>query len=192
MFSGRWKENLQEVVELKELSPKTFQYILSFIYSNKIEVSTDLDITEVLYIADMYGINGIKSAISFHLKANYCYFFIASYDITIQGAIKSLEIAKIFSLDDHLTDCYVWFIKHYVKIFANRNFAKASDDVKNYILSKIKKDEELFISYGDKGSHNFMLHYGFMLKPTLDDFPSFFDLISGDPLIEFKVNEFKM
>jgi hypothetical protein len=37
-----------------------------------------------------------------------------------------------------------------------------------------------------------MLHYGFMLKPSLDDYPFFFDLIYGDPLIELKNSEFLM
>lgn len=140
MFSGRWMENTQEIVELKDLSPITFRYILSYIYSNKIEVSRDVDITEVLYIADMYGINGIKAAVSFHLKANYCYFFIAPYDISIYGAVKSLEISKIFSLNELSTECYIWFVKNYVKIFANRNFAKVSEDAKKDILIKIKED----------------------------------------------------
>lgn len=59
----------------------------------------------------------------------------------------------------------------------------------------IKKDEEIFDSYGKKSSYTFLLHYAFIFqdkdgKNDKDYFPVKLDLSGKDPLLDLKEANF--
>ena len=138
MFSGNWKEKEQDVIELKDVSCGTFSYVLSFLYTGLINIPKEVDLTELLYISDMYNIQGIKLVALLHIKAFLCHFFLVPCEVCITGVIKALELSQIFSLTELTDKCYDWFIKNYVKIFSSRYFSKSSQQIKNDIKEKIR------------------------------------------------------
>ena len=59
----------------------------------------------------------------------------------------------------------------------------------------IKKDDEIFDSYGQKTSYDFLLHYGFIYEDEfginpMDNLEIYFDLDPNDPNLDMKLKEF--
>ena len=60
---------------VSSISPTVFEQALLYLYGGVTDISKSCSLSELLLVADMYGIEGLKEVISFHLRKEYCHFF---------------------------------------------------------------------------------------------------------------------
>ncbi|ELW72629.1 hypothetical protein TREES_T100001395 [Tupaia chinensis] len=75
MLSGCWAESSQEYVTLQGISHVEMNVMMHFIYGGTLDFPDKANVGQILNMADMYGLEGLKEVAIYILRRDYCNFF---------------------------------------------------------------------------------------------------------------------
>lgn len=123
MFSEKFKESGQPVIEIHDIEPKVFQNILDFIYTSQIPNNFVDNVEELLIAADRYGLEELTRYCELHLASQISLDnFVECLIISESCSRTSLKFKVINFIENNLKDvlkCESW------KEFVNKNITVA-------------------------------------------------------------------
>ncbi|EHA99991.1 BTB/POZ domain-containing protein 8, partial [Heterocephalus glaber] len=75
MLSGYWAETSQEYITLQGINHVEMNVMMHFIYGGTLDFPDKANVGQILSIADMYGLEGLKEVAIYILRRDYCNFF---------------------------------------------------------------------------------------------------------------------
>ncbi|XP_078502447.1 BTB/POZ domain-containing protein 8 isoform X1 [Lissotriton helveticus] len=137
MLSGSWAESSQSQISLKGVSPVEMNAVMQFIYGATLEFSSKVDPGQILCIADMYGLEGLKEVAMYVLKRDLCKFFHKPVAGMQQSVPECLRIAHSLGIESLHGSCMRWIVKHFGKSWCERSFANLPVDLQRDCLTAL-------------------------------------------------------
>ncbi|KAL6055277.1 hypothetical protein STEG23_002457 [Scotinomys teguina] len=75
MLSGCWAESSQECVTLQGITHVEMNVVMHFIYGGTLDFPDKANVGQILNVADMYGLEGLREVAVYVLRRDYCNFF---------------------------------------------------------------------------------------------------------------------
>ncbi|CAH2103217.1 unnamed protein product [Euphydryas editha] len=123
ILSGGWVESAGNVIVLPPFSFNVVHFALCHIYSGLSTIPDTISIVELATIADMLGLEGLKEAIMFTLKAKYCHNFHRPCQVCTAGVLECFPLSSVYGLDDLYRKCLRWITKYFTKVWPTKAFA---------------------------------------------------------------------
>ncbi|XP_046976770.1 uncharacterized protein LOC124542900 isoform X2 [Vanessa cardui] len=123
ILSGGWVESSGNVIVLPPFSFNVVHFALCHIYSGLSNIPDSISIVELATIADMLGLEGLKEAIMFTLKARYCHHFHRPCQVCTAGVLECFPLSSVYGLDDLYRKCLRWITKYFTKVWPTKAFA---------------------------------------------------------------------
>ncbi|KAI8430819.1 hypothetical protein MSG28_000974 [Choristoneura fumiferana] len=123
ILSGGWVESAGNVIVLPPFSFNVVHFALCHIYSGMATIPDSISIVELATLADMLGLEGLKEAIMFTLKAKYCHHFHKPCPVCTAGVLECFPLSSVYSLDDLYRKCLRWITKHFSRVWPTKAFA---------------------------------------------------------------------
>ncbi|KAJ2954333.1 hypothetical protein O0L34_g2591 [Tuta absoluta] len=123
ILSGGWVESAGNVIVLPPFSYNVVHFALCHIYSGLSTIPDTISIVELATIADMLGLEGLKEAIMFTLKAKYCHHFHRPCQVCTAGVLECFPLSSVYGLDDLYRKCLRWITKYFTKVWPTKAFA---------------------------------------------------------------------
>ncbi|XP_018420587.1 PREDICTED: uncharacterized protein KIAA1107 homolog [Nanorana parkeri] len=136
MLSGSWVETSQDLIQIHNVKQADMTIIMHFIYGGIMDLPKTTDPGQILSIADMYGMEGLKEVAVYVLKRDYCRFFIKPVGMQ-QSVLECLAISYSVGEEPLYTSCLRWMEKYFVKCWSERSFASLPVDLQNSCLSAL-------------------------------------------------------
>ncbi|KAL3870352.1 hypothetical protein ACJMK2_038422 [Sinanodonta woodiana] len=114
------------------ITPGVMEQSLLYLYGGVSEVSESCTLGELIMMADMYGMEGLKEIVSFNLRMEYCHFFHRPCAGCIAGVPEALTLAMMYNLEDLKQKCVRWISKHMAKVWPTKSFAYLPQEVLEY------------------------------------------------------------
>ncbi|XP_074654175.1 uncharacterized protein LOC141908180 [Tubulanus polymorphus] len=140
MLSGTWKESIQKEISLEGVSQAGAYLALEFLYGAIIDTEGSCSLPEIIQVADMYGIEGLKDLAGYILLKKKCHFFHKPCNECIAGVIEAMSLASFYSLTDVLDRALVWVTKHFTKVWPTKQFAAMPPDLLKSCCQKLVED----------------------------------------------------
>ncbi|KAM5148179.1 BTB/POZ domain-containing protein 8 isoform 3-T3 [Mantella aurantiaca] len=137
MLSGCWVETSQDLIQIHNVKQADMMVIMHFIYGGIMDLPKSTNAGQILSIADMYGMEGLKDVAVYVLKRDYCKFFIKPVFGMQQSVLECLAIAYSVGEEPLYTSCMRWMEKYFVKCWSERSFASLPVDLQNSCLSAL-------------------------------------------------------
>ncbi|CAI9621007.1 unnamed protein product, partial [Staurois parvus] len=115
MLSGCWLETSQDLIHIHNVKQSDMTVLMHFIYGGTMDLPKSIDAGQILSIADMYGMEGLKEVAVYVLKRDYCKFFIKPVVGMQQSVLECLSIAYSVGEEPLYTSCMRWMEKYFVK-----------------------------------------------------------------------------
>ncbi|KAG6446494.1 hypothetical protein O3G_MSEX004475 [Manduca sexta] len=123
ILSGGWVESAGNVIALPSFSYNVVHFAMCHIYSGLSAIPDSISILELATLADMLGLEGLKEAIMFTLKAKYCHHFHRPCAVCIAGVLECFPLSSAYGLDDLYRKCLRWITKYFTKVWPTKAFA---------------------------------------------------------------------
>ncbi|XP_028169747.1 uncharacterized protein LOC114359514 isoform X1 [Ostrinia furnacalis] len=123
ILSGGWVESAGNVIALPPFSFNVVHFALCHIYSGVSTIPDSISIVELATLADMLGLEGLKEAIMFTLKAKYCHHFHKPCAVCKAGVLECFPLCSVYGLDDLYRKCLKWIIKYFPWVWPTKAFA---------------------------------------------------------------------
>ncbi|XP_029473534.1 AP2-interacting clathrin-endocytosis protein isoform X2 [Rhinatrema bivittatum] len=137
MLSGCWAESSQDHITLQGINQVEMNMMMNFIYGGVLNFPNKTDPGQILSIADMYGLDGLKEVAVYILKRDYCRFFHKPVGGLHHSVLECLAIAHSFGIKNLYSSCMRWIGKHFVKCWSEKNFSSLSDDMQRNCLTTL-------------------------------------------------------
>ncbi|XP_073449250.1 BTB/POZ domain-containing protein 8 isoform X1 [Aquarana catesbeiana] len=137
MLSGCWVETSQDLIQIHNVKQADMMVLMHFIYGGILDLPKSTEAGQILSIADMYGLEGLKEVAVYVLKRDYCKFFIKPVVGMQQSVLDCLSIAYSVGEEPLYTLCMQWMEKYFVKCWSERSFASLPVDLQNSCLSAL-------------------------------------------------------
>ncbi|XP_043941597.1 BTB/POZ domain-containing protein 8 isoform X2 [Protopterus annectens] len=137
MLSGSWAESSQENIHLQGLSHVEVDVMMNFIYGATLDIPSEADVGQVLSLADMYGLEGLRDVAVYVLKRDYCKFFCKPVAGMQQSVLDCLVIAHKIGEESLYIPCMRWISTHFVKCLSERSFAGLPSDLQRACLNAL-------------------------------------------------------
>lgn len=123
MFASGMKESQSQEVELKDVSLETMKSVLSFMYTDKIDVKKI--VPDLLRVADMYGILRLKNICSQRL----------SKIIGSENVAEIWEVAYFHNVEDLSHNALIFMAKNWNMLVKNTDIRKLCKDHIDLLLT---------------------------------------------------------
>lgn len=140
MFNGSWAETDAEKLHLESISSVVLEQLLLYLYGGVIDLIDNCDMVELLVIADMYGIDGLKDAVNFNLRYDRCHFFHRPCPGCIAGVPEVLALSKTFNMAELHERCLKWINKNFSKVWPTKSFSLMHDSLMMECCQRAIKD----------------------------------------------------
>ncbi|ELK06338.1 BTB/POZ domain-containing protein 8 [Pteropus alecto] len=110
MLSGCWAESSQECITLQ---------------------------SQILNMADMYGLEGLKEVAVYILRRDYCNFFQKPIPRRLASILECLIIAHSVGVESLFADCMKWIVKHFARFWSERSFANVPPEIQKSCLNML-------------------------------------------------------
>ncbi|KAG8555708.1 hypothetical protein GDO81_017785 [Engystomops pustulosus] len=134
MLSGCWAETSQDLIKIEGVKQADMMVILHFIYGGIMDLPSNTDAGQILSVADMYGLEGLREVAIYALKRDYCKFFLKPVVGMQQSVVECLYIAHSVGEEPLYTSCMRWIEKYFVKCWSERSFANLPADLQKNCL----------------------------------------------------------
>ncbi|XP_066547786.1 BTB/POZ domain-containing protein 8 [Amia ocellicauda] len=138
MLSGNWLESSQQHISLHGVGPAEMDIVLQFIYGAVLDLPPGVPIGQVVSVADMYTLDGLRDVAEFLLMRDYCRFFPKTIDGIQKTVLECLSLTHAFGLRRLYALCSRWIAEHFVKCWSERYFALLTPEVQRECLTTIK------------------------------------------------------
>ncbi|XP_023576105.1 uncharacterized protein KIAA1107 homolog isoform X2 [Octodon degus] len=137
MLSGCWAESSQEYITLQGINHIEMNIMMHFIYGGTLDFPHKTNIGQILSIADMYGLDGLKEVAIYILRRDYCNFFQKPVPRTLASVVECLLIAHSVGVENLFADCMKWIVMHFAKFWSERSFANVPPDIQKSCLNML-------------------------------------------------------
>ncbi|XP_033643550.1 uncharacterized protein LOC117303456 [Asterias rubens] len=124
MLAGSWKESSSSEIEILGFSYSAVMVALQWIYGGLYELPDHgVVLKDLLFLADMYGLENLTEVIDFKLRKDYCHFFHKPCSICLARVPECFALFSTVQLSD-LENCVVsWLVQYLSKAWMERSFA---------------------------------------------------------------------
>ncbi|KAG5851212.1 hypothetical protein ANANG_G00090660 [Anguilla anguilla] len=137
MLSGRWMESSRQCITLQGLGPEEMEILLQFMYGATLDLPLGANLCQVVYAADMLGLDGLKDVAEVVLTRDYCRFFPKPVDGVQKSILECLSISHSLGLERLYGFCVRWVAEHFVKCWAERSFALLPTGLQRHCLTTV-------------------------------------------------------
>ncbi|XP_069823773.1 BTB/POZ domain-containing protein 8 isoform X1 [Dendropsophus ebraccatus] len=137
MFSGCWAEASQEVIRIQGVKEACMTVLLQSIYGGILDLPKNMDPGQVLSVADMYALEGLREVALYTLRRDYCRFLMKPVAGMQQSVLECLYIAYSVQEEPLYTSCLRWIEKYFVKCWSERSFANLPLDLQESCLNAL-------------------------------------------------------
>ncbi|KAI5729593.1 hypothetical protein M8J76_004347 [Diaphorina citri] len=137
VLSGGWVESAGNVISLQGYSYSTVHFALCHIYSGVGEMPDNINIVELVTLADMLCLEGLKEVISGVLKHKYCHYFHKPCSTCLVGVIEVLPLAVAYGLDDIYRKSLRWIAKYFIQVWPTKPFASMPKELIDKCVKQI-------------------------------------------------------
>ncbi|KAG9483164.1 hypothetical protein GDO78_009225 [Eleutherodactylus coqui] len=134
MLSGYWAETSRDLIKIEGVKQADMMILLYFIYGGIMDLPKNTDAGQILSIADMFGLEGLREVAIYTLKRDYCKFFHKPLVGMQQSVLECLYIAYSVGEEPLYTSCMRWIEKYFVKCWSERSFSNLPVDLQKDCL----------------------------------------------------------
>ena len=141
MFSSSWREASQKSsISIPDVSYELFVAVLKFIYGANQDILS-FPASQVLQLADMYGMQDLVDLIVVHLKITKCHLFHKPCTHCIPQVYQCLKLCEAFyHTKKFQSQCLQWISKNFQKTLACRQFPLMPDRFQKEVQQEIRKE----------------------------------------------------
>ncbi|XP_075997648.1 BTB/POZ domain-containing protein 8 isoform X1 [Genypterus blacodes] len=137
MLSGSWMESSRQCITLQGLGPEEMEVLLQFMYGAIVDLPSQASPSQVMFAADMLGLEGLKDVVEFVLTRDYCCFFPKPIDGVQRTILECLSITQAIGCQNLHILCKRWVTEHFVKTWSERNFSLLSPELHRACLTAV-------------------------------------------------------
>uniref|UniRef100_A0A8C9KUY3 BTB/POZ domain-containing protein 8 n=1 Tax=Panthera tigris altaica TaxID=74533 RepID=A0A8C9KUY3_PANTA len=137
MLSGCWAESSQKCITLQGINHVEMNVMMHFIYGGTLDFPEKTNVGQILNMADMYGLEGLKEVAIYILRRDYCNFFQKPIPRTLASVLECLIIAHSVGVDSLFADCMKWIVKHFARFWSERSFANVPPEIQKSCLNML-------------------------------------------------------
>ncbi|XP_019482541.1 PREDICTED: BTB/POZ domain-containing protein 8-like isoform X3 [Hipposideros armiger] len=137
MLSGCWAESSQEYITLQSINHVEMNVMMSFIYGGTLDFPDKANVGQILNMADMYGLQGLKEVAIYILRRDYCNFFQKPVPRSLTSILECLIIAHSVGVESLFADCMKWIVKHFARFWSERSFANVPPEIQDSCLNML-------------------------------------------------------
>ncbi|XP_021545981.2 BTB/POZ domain-containing protein 8 [Neomonachus schauinslandi] len=137
MLSGCWAESSQEYITLQGINHVEMNVMMHFIYGGTLDFPDKANVGQILNMADMYGLEGLKEVAIYILRRDYCNFFQKPIPRRLASVLECLIIAHTVGVDSLFADCMKWIVKHFARFWSERSFANVPSEIQKSCLNML-------------------------------------------------------
>ncbi|XP_050011545.1 BTB/POZ domain-containing protein 8 isoform X2 [Alexandromys fortis] len=137
MLSGCWAESSQECVTLQGITQGEMNVVMHFIYGGTLDFPDKTNVGQILNVADMYGLEGLREVAIYVLRRDYCNFFQKPVPRTLASILECLIIAHSVGVESLFADCMNWIIDHFARFWSERSFANVPPEIQKTCLNML-------------------------------------------------------
>ncbi|CAH6880588.1 Btbd8 [Phodopus roborovskii] len=137
MLSGYWAESSQECVTLQGITHAEMNVLMHFIYGGTLDFPDKANAGQILNVADMYGLEGLREVAVYILRRDYCNFFQKPVPRTLATILECLIIAHSVGVESLFADCMNWIISHFARFWSERSFANVPPEIQKTCLNML-------------------------------------------------------
>uniref|UniRef100_A0A9L0REJ0 BTB/POZ domain-containing protein 8 n=1 Tax=Equus caballus TaxID=9796 RepID=A0A9L0REJ0_HORSE len=137
MLSGCWAESSQEHVTLQGINHIEMSVMMHFIYGGTLDFPDKANVGQILNMADMYGLEGLKEVGIYILRRDYCNFFQKLVPRRLAPVLECLIIAHSAGVESLFADCMKWIVKHFARFWSERSFANVPPEIQKSCLNML-------------------------------------------------------
>ncbi|KAM5256786.1 BTB/POZ domain-containing protein 8 [Ctenodactylus gundi] len=137
MLSGCWAESSQEYITLQGINHIEMNVMMYFIYGGTLDFPDKANVGQILNMADMYGLEGLKEVAVYILRRDYCNFFQKPVPRTLASTLECLIIAHSVGVESLFDDCMKWITKHFSRFWSERSFANVPREIQKSCLNML-------------------------------------------------------
>ncbi|XP_024907859.1 uncharacterized protein KIAA1107 homolog isoform X7 [Pteropus alecto] len=137
MLSGCWAESSQECITLQSINHVEMNVMMHFIYGGTLEFPDKANVGQILNMADMYGLEGLKEVAVYILRRDYCNFFQKPIPRRLASILECLIIAHSVGVESLFADCMKWIVKHFARFWSERSFANVPPEIQKSCLNML-------------------------------------------------------
>ncbi|KAG8511060.1 AP2-interacting clathrin-endocytosis protein [Galemys pyrenaicus] len=134
MLSGCWAESSQEYITLQGINYVEMNIMMHFIYGGTLDFPANANI---LNMADMYGLEGLKEVAIYILRRDYCNFFQKPVPRSLTSILECLIIAHSVGVESLFDDCMKCIVKHFARFWSERSFANVPPEIQKSCLNML-------------------------------------------------------
>ncbi|XP_052054695.1 BTB/POZ domain-containing protein 8 isoform X2 [Apodemus sylvaticus] len=135
MLSGCWAESFQECVTLQGITHAEMNVMMHFIYGGTLDFPEKANVGQILNVADMYGLEGLREVAIYVLRRDYCNFFQKPVSGTWASILECLIIAHSVRVESLFADCLNYIVSHFARFWSERSFANVPPEIQKTCLS---------------------------------------------------------
>ncbi|XP_075798834.1 BTB/POZ domain-containing protein 8 [Microtus pennsylvanicus] len=137
MLSGCWAESSQECVTLQGITQGEMNVVMHFMYGGTLDFPDKTNVGQILNVADMYGLEGLREVAIYVLRRDYCNFFQKPVPRTLASVLECLIIAHSVGVESLFADCMNWIIDHFARFWSERSFANVPPEIQKTCLNML-------------------------------------------------------
>ncbi|XP_045369132.2 BTB/POZ domain-containing protein 8 isoform X3 [Camelus bactrianus] len=137
MLSGCWAESSQEHITLQGISHVEMNVMMHFMYGGTLDFPDKANVGQILSMADMYGLEGLKEVAIYILRRDYCNFFQKPVPRRLASVLECLIIAHSVGVESLFADCMKWIVKHFARFWSERSFASVPPEIQKSCLNML-------------------------------------------------------
>ncbi|XP_073752412.1 BTB/POZ domain-containing protein 8 isoform X6 [Callorhinus ursinus] len=137
MLSGCWAESSQKYITLQGRNHVEMNVMMHFIYGGTLDFPDKANVGQILNMADMYGLEGLKEVAIYILRRDYCNFFQKPVPRRLASILECLIIAHTVGVDSLFADCMKWIVKHFARFWSERSFANIPSEIQKSCLNML-------------------------------------------------------
>ncbi|XP_027426260.2 BTB/POZ domain-containing protein 8 isoform X3 [Zalophus californianus] len=111
--------------------------MMHFIYGGTLDFPDKANVGQILNMADMYGLEGLKEVAIYILRRDYCNFFQKPVPRRLASILECLIIAHTVGVDSLFADCMKWIVKHFARFWSERSFANVPSEIQKSCLNML-------------------------------------------------------
>ncbi|XP_076976396.1 BTB/POZ domain-containing protein 8 isoform X2 [Tamandua tetradactyla] len=139
MLCGCWAESSQEYITLQGINRVEMNVMMHFIYGGTLDFPDKANVGQILNMADMYGLEGLKEVAIYILRRDYCNFFQKPIPRRSASILECLIIAHSVGVESLFADCMKWIVKHFARCWSERSFANVPPEIQESCLNILIK-----------------------------------------------------
>ncbi|XP_038600625.1 BTB/POZ domain-containing protein 8 isoform X2 [Tachyglossus aculeatus] len=137
MLTGCWAESTRGHVTLHGMKHTEMNVMMYFIYGGTLGFPSKTDVGQILNMADMYGLEGLKEVAIYILKRDYCNFFQKPVPGRLESVLQCLIIAYSVGVESLYAECMKWIGKHFARCWSERSFASLPPEIQKSCLDML-------------------------------------------------------